>query len=430
MRVQPTNAVDFFPAGSNFMSKTMIGAAPLASRRGPPRDWARDLAPLGERRLKVVWDISNKCNLRCKMCHFAVDEVFHRPAKYMTVEEFCRLSEKVLPYAHTLILSAGAEPLTSPYFGEILKVAATYRVPDLLFITNGLRLTRDLVDLVIECGVTQIQFSVDGSTPATYESVRRGGKLERLIENIRYLDARKKALVSATPRLQFNIVLMKSNIEELDGFVDLAEELGVEWIAARHLLVMNGLDCERESLSLDPERANFYFERFLQRAEGSRSVQVIGFPDLFDVEALRAAPGGTRLASRARPFGYLDEPAEDAIATNSEAKFSGWAIDSEMLTGVCIEREPFGGEDADDLNEFGRVHVADAEMGSARPDVAALFEDYPGAALSGWSAIVNCDPLFDTLNEIVFHVVAYSLERPPTDLGQRRIRREKEQSVA
>src|SRR5438105_4651934 len=50
------------------MSKSMFGSRPKTVD-GPPEEWSNELAPFGDRTLKVVWDISNKCNLRCRMCH-------------------------------------------------------------------------------------------------------------------------------------------------------------------------------------------------------------------------------------------------------------------------------------------------------------------------------------------------------------------------
>lgn len=269
------------------MSKSMFGAMPR-NAADSRRDWATDLAPYGERRLKVIWDISNKCNLRCRMCHFSFDHVFHQTANFTSPVLFERIATQALPIAHTLILSAGNEPLISPHFVDILKIAARYRVPELLFLTNGQLLTPKIAEAVLDAGVTQVQISIDGATKETYEYIRRGAHFDRLVRNLKYLTARKRELARSSPRLQFNIVLMQKNLEELPLFVDLAEELGVEWIAARHLLIMNGLAMEQETLEQDPARANFHFRSFFRRVEESKTVTVIGFPDLFHGEEVIA----------------------------------------------------------------------------------------------------------------------------------------------
>src|SRR6266446_2571460 len=201
------------------MSKLMYGAPP-AKGAITALGWARDLAPLGTRKLKVIWDVSNKCNLRCRMCHFSFDDVFFREAEYIKPTLFEKIAESVLPLAHTLILSAGNEPLTSPFFTELLKISAKYSIPNVLFITNGQRLRPKVADAVIESGVTQVQISIDGATKDTYEYVRRGARFDRLIHNIEYITERKRKLGTHLPQLQFNLVLMRRNLHELDQFVD------------------------------------------------------------------------------------------------------------------------------------------------------------------------------------------------------------------
>jgi MoaA/NifB/PqqE/SkfB family radical SAM enzyme len=401
------------------MTTTIAGHAPASMRGVKTKDWATELAPFGERKLKVVWDISNKCNLRCRMCHFSYNDVFYRPSEYMTPEVFENLAMSVLPNAHTLILSAGNEPLTSPWFCDILKIASHYGVPNFLFITNATRLSKKIADVIIETGVTQVQISIDGSTKGTYEYIRRGANFEKLIKNISYLNEEKIRRSSEMPKLQFNVVLMRSNLEELDGFVDLAETLGVEWIAARHVLVMKGLGVESESLFHEPELANFFFDRFLQRAARSNLVDVISFPDFFDVEAMKSAMMARRIVAFDRPFGVVDAPDATMPASTWPVSVNGWALDAEKLIGVTVEREPFPGDPSESLNERGFVHVMDARLGLERGDVDSLYQDFPGSRYAGWSAeILKEDLPEDHPGAVKFHVFAFALGREPAHLGE------------
>lgn len=133
------------------------------------------------------------------MCHFSFDYVFHRPAHHMRPETFERIAASVFPYAHTVVLSAGNEPLMSPWFTEILRLVAPYKIPTLYFLTNGQLLTEKISEAVIESGVTQVQISADGATKETYERIRRGARFETLLRNIRYLTRRKRELHDRPP---------------------------------------------------------------------------------------------------------------------------------------------------------------------------------------------------------------------------------------
>src|SRR6185295_6874579 len=93
---------------------------------------------------------------------------------------------------------------------------------------------------------------------------------------------RKLARGVRSPLLQFNIVLMRSNLEELPVFVDLAAELGVEQIACRHLMPYQGLDMDDETTVSVPERANERFHAMLERA-AQMGILVTSFPDFYPI---------------------------------------------------------------------------------------------------------------------------------------------------
>jgi MoaA/NifB/PqqE/SkfB family radical SAM enzyme len=459
------------------MSISMYGPAPKLREQENEADWARTLAPLGPGRLKVIIDVSNKCNLRCQMCHFSFDDVFHQPAHHMRPELFERVAASLLPHAHTLVLSAGNEPLVSPWFTEILRLVAPYKIPYVYFLTNAQLLTERISEAVIEAGVTQVQISADGATKETYERIRRGASFERLLRNIRYLTEQKRERQLPLPRLQFNIVLMKSNLEELELYVDLAEQLGVEWIAARHLLQITGLEMEHESLSHDRARANHYFKRFLRRAEKSATVKVISFPDLFDGERLnepaldgrpaeaafsspqpglasaengrsiparilreirrvprnvlrhlRGRDAGNRKRTQPRrdpllPRGAVDFPPEAELRVNNAVELQGWASDQEQLRRVLIEREPFAGDAATAINERGFVRVGEATILSGeRPNSPGTFQRFPHRVRLGWEFQLRREMISDTNPfDAVIQVVAENLHGRCAVIGHRSV---------
>jgi molybdenum cofactor biosynthesis enzyme MoaA len=170
------------------------------------------LAPLHARPLTVLFDISNKCNLRCRMCYFSYDSVFLRRAQFMSPETFERIASSVIPLAHTLFLSAGCESLTSPHFIDILRIAARFRPPQIKLLTNGLLMGAHESRALVDCGVTQVHVSLEGATRATYERIRRGADFEMLVANLALLRDIKHERRSHLPLVQFNVTLMNSNV--------------------------------------------------------------------------------------------------------------------------------------------------------------------------------------------------------------------------
>ena len=389
----------------------------------------RDLASLVPGKLKVLIDVSNKCNLRCTMCHFSFDKVFYRPAEHMKPEDFQRVAAEVFPYAHTVVLSAGSEPTVSPYFAEILHLASRWPLQELKFLTNATRLTKTLAATILDSSVTQIDISIDGACAETYEKIRRGGRFENVVNNIRHMRDMKHLRGLTAPLMQFNVTLMRSNLLELDQFVDLAEECGVERIGCRHLMPYAGLDVAAESLFDIPMEANRAFRRFVERVERSPTVQLITFPDFFaEGDVLprgvdeRAALQGRLNGAAVRfdgdttllPYGYIDLPAPDVESVASTLHLAGWALDAESVESVALVS---GGPGCWVVHELAK------RVNGSRPDVAAHFPDVPGNSAAGWVCDARADRLPRSATAAIqLHAIAVNRRGYAAVLGSRTLR--------
>ena len=239
-----------------------------------------DIVSSNPRFITAVLDISNKCNLRCRMCYFSHDKYFKAPAVYMTPETFESIAKDLLPHAATLTLSCGSEPLMSPHFIEILKRASKYKVPHVDFATNGVLLNEEIAEAVIKYGVTDLMLSIESPEKETFEYIRRGASFDRFIGNIKHLVKRKKELKSYTPVLRFNITLMRSNIEQVEKLVELAAELEVSLLDFRHLVIYDGLGMEKESLSHYKDLSNYWLKKARAKAE-ELGLTIVTFPKEF-----------------------------------------------------------------------------------------------------------------------------------------------------
>lgn len=205
------------------------------------------------RSLFVMMDLTSRCNLRCRMCprHLA------QPApRDMDLDLLRKVAAEVFPYAGAVSLSCGAEPLMARHFEEALAVVAEARVPHVDFVTNGTLLDERRLRAIIAAGLRRVMVSVDGATAATYERIRVGARLDRVIGNLRLLRRLKAEAGARYPRLRLHFVLMRSNVDELPAFLQLAAEVGAVEVDVRHAAIYAGLGMEDESLSRDKARAN------------------------------------------------------------------------------------------------------------------------------------------------------------------------------
>jgi radical SAM protein with 4Fe4S-binding SPASM domain len=216
------------------------------------------LPHLGIRPLKLEMDIVNQCNLRCVMCHFSSEEFSKRKKEEISVGDFERIAAQLFPLCSHMSLSLGAEPLLHRNLGELLRITGGYKIPFVYMHTNGLLLNEKTIGQLIRSRFSQLSISVDGATKRTYERIRAGAKFERLVANIEAVNRAKRSMKSQLPRLSFNVVLMRSNIEELPAIVRLAHELKVEGVAAVHMMPLSiaAVDPAEESLRGHKELCN------------------------------------------------------------------------------------------------------------------------------------------------------------------------------
>jgi MoaA/NifB/PqqE/SkfB family radical SAM enzyme len=325
-------------------------------------------------------DLSNKCNIRCRMCYFSFDEVFYGKAVHLTPDTFAPLAEAILPHARAVMLSLGSEPLTSPHFASILSLASRYGVPELGFYTNGLLLTERVIDLVIEHGVTVVAVSVDGATKRTYEAIRCGANFDVLLRNVRQLARRRAENGGRLPRIRFGVVLMRQNIEELPDLVTLAWRLGVEELNFFHAVVYEGLDMGSESLLHYRALSNRCLAHASSRA-AELGLKIVHQPHPFDEAPVATEP---RLRPHLRHVPYCRFPffhvSMDSLGQVRACPFSH----GEPSYGTVTRETPFEriwlGQEFADLrhriltNNPPEMCRRCSFLASNHPDVAELFQ--------------------------------------------------------
>jgi MoaA/NifB/PqqE/SkfB family radical SAM enzyme len=89
-------------------------------------------------------------------------------------------------------------------------------------LTNGLLLTPETWEEVKHNRFVTIRVSVDATTQATYEKIRKGGDWPTLLRNLRFLGALRRA--GSIPAFEINMTVMRDNYLEVFDFVRFGEE--------------------------------------------------------------------------------------------------------------------------------------------------------------------------------------------------------------
>lgn len=215
---------------------------------------------------KLYVEVTTRCNMQCGMC------VKHAPDSCisntdMAFSVFSRLRSS-LPYAEELILNGIGEPMLHSDIVKMVSFAAqqmptgSYRG----FQTNGLLLTRQNTEELIDAGLNKLCISAD----AVPDNGRAGRNLlhgcSRPSSPLALVDAVRQEK-KANIKLGAEVVLVRETVQALPELIRQLAEEGVDFVIGSHLLSYLP-DNESHSLfDTNTTQARELYSRWKQRTE-------------------------------------------------------------------------------------------------------------------------------------------------------------------
>jgi len=171
-------------------------------------------------------DPLNICNLKCPLCPTGLGTLA-RDRGRMTLEKFQKLVDQTVPYAYLLELYNWGEPFLHPHIFDFIGYASSRKISVRLS-SNLNHFNTEMAAQTVASGLDAVNVSVDGATQETYARYRRGGKLDRVLTNIRLLVAAKQKAGSSTPFITLRMLVNRHNEGEIKQMRALAADLGVD----------------------------------------------------------------------------------------------------------------------------------------------------------------------------------------------------------
>jgi MoaA/NifB/PqqE/SkfB family radical SAM enzyme len=202
------------------------------------------------------------CNLQCPMCiQFLNGTTVSGP--HMELEAFEAVAKAVFPFVDRFQPSVSGEPLMSRGLERMLEVARQHEVR-VEYFTNGTLLNDRMVALVLPT-LDSMSISFDGATKATFEQQRAGARYETVLANVRRVVQAVRALGPGRPPIGFAVTLMEGNVRELPALVELAHELGADFVGTTHVMPVTEA-IRQQSLARHPELAREWIGKAAARA--------------------------------------------------------------------------------------------------------------------------------------------------------------------
>ncbi len=183
--------------------------------------------PLTEIQLEII----NLCNFKCPLCKTLEKDWV--PRRSIPIQQVRSIIDPVAQDLKDITLYGNrGEPLLHKDIHTIvayLKQATSAKVS---ISTNASLLTDEMSRTLLESGLDQMVFAVDGITQESYGAYRHGGNLDQILKNIKQF-CEIKTTGQFGMRTVFQFIPMADNEHELADIPSLAYDLGVDLVKAK-----------------------------------------------------------------------------------------------------------------------------------------------------------------------------------------------------
>jgi len=241
----------------------------------------------------LQFSLTSYCNITCRFCaQTDFNSRFRSPSfspDEISVEAIATMFRDVeTGYPFHVDFSGDGEPIVHPDFLGILEFSRKkFPFSVLRTCTNGLALTNALSDQLIERKLDWLNISLNAGTKRGWELTTGLPHFDRVVDQIRYLQNRKKKLKATAPVVGMTFVLTRQTLEDLPAFLDLCVDLGVHSATVHHMTI-NTARFGDDSIIHVKERANEVI-----RSVGERAKELgffINLPALFADSAMNTGP--------------------------------------------------------------------------------------------------------------------------------------------
>ncbi len=237
----------------------------------------------------VFWELTEKCNLRCRHCRASVSD---KPSSdELSTEEAKKIIDDLSVFGHPILVLTGGEPLYRIDIFEIISYAVKKNFPVALA-TNATLIDERMAYKIVEAGVRRVSISIDGSIAKTHDDFRNiSGSFQQAMSGFDHL---KRLGMS----IQFNTTITRHNLNEISAIFDLAVHKGVD---ALHIFLLVPVGCGVElskEQQITPEEYEDILNWLYEESKTSPiQLKATCAPHYFRIMAQRGSKEGRKLHS-------------------------------------------------------------------------------------------------------------------------------------
>jgi len=164
----------------------------------------------------VIVDITGRCNLKCKYCYNSKYQ-----ADALNQKNLHKIIKNLTP--ETSICFLGGEPLTSPYLFDAIAYCISNSI-QCSVTTNGTLVKKVGIAKILNSGISELTFSLDGPDPSTNDELRGLGSFQQCIDSLKACDQYAKSH-KVKCDISISSTVSKVNLSSIELMLDLIGKL-------------------------------------------------------------------------------------------------------------------------------------------------------------------------------------------------------------
>ena len=175
----------------------------------------------------IKWDITNKCGLRCRHCYnsrYFAEKDIHEPQISEVMNALTVFEKMGASRIHFL----GGEPLMSLALIPALLFAKNKSIITTIT-TNGMLLSANMMEMLLNLNVAFIAVSLDGITEETNDAIRGNGVFRNVVSNLKTA-VRINRIYDGSTKIYITLTLTKKNASQSAGIMEFAKSVGVDGV--------------------------------------------------------------------------------------------------------------------------------------------------------------------------------------------------------
>ncbi len=175
----------------------------------------------------VIWNLTRRCNLKCRHCYTTSADV-EFPGE-LTLPQIMATLDVVAAFKVPALILSGGEPLSHPHFFDIAERARTLNFRYLALSSNGTKITGENAEKVADLGFDYVGISLDGIGKTNDWFRGLDGAFDDALRGVRDCKAR-----GVKVGLRFTIT--EDNAHQLPEMLKLCDDEGVDKFYLSHLV--------------------------------------------------------------------------------------------------------------------------------------------------------------------------------------------------